>query len=52
MVLSISTGIISVTPNSVVFCIIKSILEANGLEVVEVETMGEWAVIISKVKGE
>jgi len=32
--------------------IVKENLEANGLEVVEVETMGEWAVIISKVKGE
>ena len=31
---------------------VKESLEANGLEVIEVETMGEWSVIVSKVKGE
>lgn len=31
---------------------VKENLVANGLEVIEVETMGEWAVIVSKVKGE
>lgn len=31
---------------------VKQNLVANGLEVVEVETMGEWSVIISKTKGD
>jgi len=31
---------------------VKESLEVNGLEVIEVETMGEWSVIVSKVKGE
>lgn len=31
---------------------VKENLIANGLEIVEVETMGEWAVIVSKIKGE
>jgi len=31
---------------------VKESLIANGLEVIEVETMGEWSAIVSKVKGE
>jgi len=31
---------------------VKESLIDNGLEVIEVETMGEWSVIVSKVKGE
>ncbi|HZJ76688.1 MAG TPA: 50S ribosomal protein L11 methyltransferase [Oscillospiraceae bacterium] len=31
---------------------VKKNLEANGLEITEVETMGEWATIVSKTKGE
>lgn len=31
---------------------VKKNLTVNGLEVIQVETLGEWAVIVSKVKGE
>ncbi|MBU5675663.1 50S ribosomal protein L11 methyltransferase [Alkaliphilus sp. MSJ-5] len=31
---------------------VKKNLAVNGLEVIQVETLGEWAVIVSKVKGE
>ncbi len=31
---------------------VKENLLANGLEIVEVETMGEWSVIVSKIKGD
>lgn len=45
--LFISSGIILEKIDAV-----KENLEANGLEIIEVETTGEWAVIVSKVKGE
>ncbi|MCC5910331.1 MAG: 50S ribosomal protein L11 methyltransferase [Clostridiaceae bacterium] len=31
---------------------VKKALESNGLKVVKAETMGEWAVIVSQMKGE
>ncbi len=45
--LFISSGIILDKMDSV-----KESLVENGLEVIEVETMGEWVAIVSKVKGE
>lgn len=45
--LFIASGIISSKIDEV-----KEGLTANGLEVIEVETTGEWSTIVSKVKGE
>ncbi|WP_026476290.1 50S ribosomal protein L11 methyltransferase [Alkaliphilus transvaalensis] len=32
--------------------VVKNALEENGLEILKVKEMGEWAVIVSKIKGE